>query len=257
MKVAGTTVSLVDVFGGPDALGNPAGVVLDERGLDEMIMASIAQEVGLSETAFVGVGGEQPGLRWFTPSCEVDLCGHATLAAMAVLSASTGTSSATFLTRAGLLTARTAEDRSEVLLPRRASSPEEAPAWAERLGAVGVMRSDGVLLVEVQGPGALRALHPELSALRADPAEMVIIWSMGGVGAEVSVRVFGPRIGIDEDPVTGSAHCSLGPLVAQRLGERSYRVHQCSTRGGRLEVRLEDDGVMVAGVTKLRAEEDE
>lgn len=256
MQVAGTTVSVVDVFCGPDALGNPAGVVLDERGLDEVTMASIAQEVGLSETAFVSDLAAQPRLRWFTPSCEVDLCGHATLAAMAVLSASTGTSSASFSSRAGLLEARTAEDRSAVLLPRRATNPVEAPAWAERAGAVGAMRSDGVLLVEVEGPSALRALHPELASLRADPAEMVIVWSMGGVGAEVSVRVFGPRIGIDEDPVTGSAHCSLGPLVAQRLGERRYRVHQCSTRGGRLEVTIEDDGVMVTGVTKLRAEED-
>ena len=255
MNVAGTEVSVVDVFVGPDALGNPAGVVIDDDGLDEVSMASIARKVGLSETAFVSQGAEHASLRWFTPSCEVDLCGHATLAAMAVLSTATGDPSASFSSQAGLLTASTVGDRSVVLLPSRASSPVAVPAWAERAGSRGAMRSDGVLLVELEGPGALKAFAPELAVLKKDPAEMTIVWAMGGVGAEVSVRVFGPRIGIDEDPVTGSAHCSLGPVVAERLGEPSYRVHQCSARGGRLEVTVVDEGVSIAGVTKVRAEE--
>jgi predicted PhzF superfamily epimerase YddE/YHI9 len=255
MRVGGIEVSIVDVFVGPDALGNPAGVVFDEEGLDEVDMARVAGEIGLSETAFVRSTPTGTSLRWFTPTCEVELCGHATLAAAAVL-AERGlleSGSITFVTHAGPLLARAGDGRASVHLPRRESSESALPVWAAGQG-IGALRAPGVLLVELDDAGAVRRFAPPLAELSEEPVDLVVLWALGGVGAEVSLRVFGPRIGLDEDPVTGSAQCALAPVVAARIGRNRFRAHQCSARGGRLEVALRAHAVEVAGTTLVREE---
>jgi predicted PhzF superfamily epimerase YddE/YHI9 len=256
MRVGGIEANIVDVFVGPDALGNPAGVVFDDVGLDEEAMARVAGEVGLSETAFIRSTATGTSLRWFTPSCEVELCGHATLAAAAVLAerGALEAGSVTFVTHAGPLLARAGDGRASVHLPRRESSEVPLPAWAPQ--ALGALRSSSALLVELDTAAGVRRFEPPLAELAQEPVDLVVLWALGGIGAEVSLRAFGPRIGLDEDPVTGSAQCALASVVAGRIGRNRFRAHQCSGRGGRLEVALRAHAVEVAGTIVLRDDGD-
>lgn len=236
-------------------------------------MQAVAAEVNLSETAFLWAtphpdGGCAWALRWFTPAIEVDLCGHATLASAHHLFTDHGVPDAElrFDTRSGWLSARRlTDDRHgggwiELDLPADPTVPAEAPAGV--LDALGV--TDGVavhrgrtnLLVELADPGAVRAVDPDHRALRATGVRGVIVTAAGDQEDEVDVvsRYFAPGAGIDEDPVTGAAHCALGPYWAERLGKTALRAWQASRRGGELGVRVEGDRVALIGraVTVLR-----
>jgi predicted PhzF superfamily epimerase YddE/YHI9 len=226
-------------------------------------MQSVAAEMNLSETAFLLPGDGRYGLRWFTPKVEVDLCGHATLASAHVLWESgelpVGTE-ACFQTRSGLLVARQVEDSIEMDFP--ANPPVEItppPGLSALLGCnpvwVGKGRFD--LFVELDSEQAVRALKPDLGALAALPYRGMTVTARSSSAAYDFVsRFFGPAAGVDEDPVTGSAHCALGPYWRTRLGRDELIGFQASARGGEVRVRPAGERVVLTGkaVTVLRGE---
>jgi PhzF family phenazine biosynthesis protein len=236
-------------------------------------MQAVAREMNLSETAFVAARPHSLtpqasslwkfDLRWFTPAVEVDLCGHATLAAAHILWA-TGrvppAGTAEFHTRSGRLTARRADDWIELDFPATPDTPADAPAGL--LAALGcraeyVGRSKFDYLVEVGSEEVVRQLSPDHARLRTLPARGVMVTSRAGApGVDFVSRFFAPGSGIDEDPVTGSAHCCLTPFWSRRLGRTTLVAHQVSARGGVLRLALVGDRVLMRGqaVTVLRGE---
>ncbi len=253
----------VDAFAAEPFGGNPAAVCLLSAPRDDAWMLRVAREMNLSETAFVLAREDGFSLRWFTPAVEVDLCGHATLASAHVLW-ETGRlapdAPARFHTRSGLLTARRAGDWIEMDFPALPESPAEPPAGlADALGVrpCYVGRIGFAYLVEVDLEATVRALHPDFRALAAVCRPCVIVTARADTaGCDFVSRFFAPRIGIDEDPVTGSAHCCLGPFWAGRLGKSNLVGYQCSERGGVVRVRAANERVVVAGraITVFRGE---
>lgn len=251
----------VDAFAARPFTGNPAAVCLLDAPAEEAWMQSVAAEMNLSETAFVAPREDGFALRWFTPVVEVELCGHATLAAAHVLweeGRLAPDAPARFHTLGGLLTARRTEDGATMDFPAKPEEAVDPPAGlAEALGVEPAYcgRSQFDLLVDVGSEAALRTLRPNFAALRRVEARGVIATAraQGGDYDFVS-RFFAPRVGIDEDPVTGSAHCVLAPYWARRLGRDELSAHQASHRGGDVRVRLDGDRVHLAGsaVTVLR-----
>ncbi|MEX1179096.1 MAG: PhzF family phenazine biosynthesis protein [Nitriliruptor sp.] len=249
--------ALVDAFTDHPFAGNPAGVVLLDAAADDGWMATVAAEVGASETAFVTGSGAERSLRWFTPTVEVDLCGHATLAAAHVIwerGASEGT--LRFDTRSGTLSA-TRHDDGSIALDLPAWPIEiDGPAPTELAGALrgiehaylgrtgGAQPND---VAEVDDESALRRIRPDLAAVAALGSTGLIVTAPGDGGTDLVSRYFAPAVGVDEDPVTGSAHCTLGPLWAQRLGRDELTARQVSPRGGVLTVRVAGDRVHVGG----------
>jgi PhzF family phenazine biosynthesis protein len=255
----------VDAFAAAPFEGNPAAVCLLPEARDARWMQDVAREMNLSETAFLvrRSGGDGCDLRWFTPAVEVDLCGHATLASAHVLwetHALAPDRLAEFHTRSGRLTAQRAGDWIELNFPATPDTPAEAPeGLAEALGAPllysGKSRFDYV--VELESEAAVRDLHPDFTRLRTLPVRGVIATSRASTpGWDFVSRFFAPGSGIDEDPVTGSAHCCLTPFWNKRLGKTSFVARQLSARGGTLRLRLEGDRVVLGGqaVTVLRGE---
>lgn len=254
----------VDAFTDSPFAGNPAAVCILQEPRGERWMALVAREMNLSETAFLAPNGDGYGLRWFTPAVEVDLCGHATLASAHVLfevGHLAPTAQARFHTRSGLLTAgRTGDGWIEMDFPATPATPIEAGDLARALGVTplytGKNRFD--YLVEVESEAAVRALKPEeLIALRAFGVRGVIVTARSDTPHYDFVsRFFAPGAGIDEDPVTGSAHCCLGPFWAARLGKTDLVGYQASARGGVVRVRLEGERAKLGGqaVTVLRGE---
>ena len=268
----------VDAFSSTPFGGNPAAVVLLETAPTdpgeagwpaEQWMQAVAAENNLAETAFLPAGADGEGvrgLRWFTPAAEVDLCGHATVAAADVLAETGhlgGDGQARFLSRSGPLGATVGTDGwIELDFPALALDPADPPpGLLEALGSrpdavrtVGRSRFD--LLVELPDAAAVAALQPDVAALRAVPTRGVIVTAGGGgAGVDFVSRFFAPAVGVDEDPVTGSAHCVLGPFWAAALGRTELRARQISARGGELRIRVGPDGrVGIAGqaVTVVR-----
>jgi PhzF family phenazine biosynthesis protein len=250
-------IHVVDAFTDRPFRGNPAGVcVPDAEHADDVAwMQSVAAELNHSETAFVvpSRNGEADfALRWFTPVTEVDLCGHATLATAHVLfSRGVVTSSRIrFATRSGILTATLGSEG--VVLDFPALPPRDVPVPAElglALGVepVAVAAGGDDLLVEVASPAAVRAVDPDSAALATLPYRAVIVTAAGGERADFVSRVFAPSVGIAEDPVTGSAHCVLGPYWAPRLDRRRMTGVQLSARGGTVGVELHGDRVLLSG----------
>ncbi len=245
---------LVDAFTSRPFAGNPAAVCLVEGERDDDWRRAVAAEMNLSETAFVEGDGDDLGLRWFTPKLEADLCGHATLAAAHVLwEIGSEASVLRFRTRAGVLTAERGGD--EILLDFPADPPEpieESPGLAAALGCQPIWTGRGRydLLVQVAESETVRQLAPDLSALREIETRSVVVTAVADGAdepADFVSRVFGPRVGIDEDPVTGSAHCMLGAFWAERLGRTELSGYQGSPRGGYVGVRLAGDRVILAG----------
>ena len=241
----------VDAFADIPLTGNPAAVMPLERWLDDELMQAIASENNLSETAFT-VPSEREGadydLRWFTPTSEVELCGHATLAAGHVL---IHTEPVRFATRfAGVLTV---SSRNEFLeLDMRAARLSEArePALCRALGLPDspILVADGyndAAIIEVADEASVRALEPDFSALRSIP-RMAVVTARGN-DQDIASRVFVPYLGIDEDPVTGSAHAALAPYWAERLGRNEFTALQASTRTGVIQCKLEGDRVILGG----------
>ncbi len=226
-------------------------------------MQSVAAEMNLSETAFIAPRADGFGLRWFTPVSEVDLCGHATLASAHVLW-ETGrlaeADTARFHTRSGLLTAVRVDDWIELDFPATpAESIEPPPGLSDLLGSVPkfVGRSRFDLLLELTDAEELRDLNPDFVGLSSLPVRGLIVTAKSDVPEYAFLsRFFAPAAGINEDPVTGSAHCALAPFWAERLGKTEMTAYQCSPRGGVVKVKLAGDRVLLRGkaVTVLRGE---
>lgn len=253
----------VDAFTSEAFGGNPAAVCLLEGPRDDRWMQSVALEMNLSETAFLLREGDGFRLRWFTPAVEVDLCGHATLASSHVLweeGILPADGEARFHTRSGLLTAARRGGLIELNFPATPETPCEAPpGLAQALGAtpahVGHSAFDYLVLLD--SAGAVRNLTPDLGLLGKISARGFITTAPSDeAGFDFVSRFFAPGAGIAEDPVTGSAHCCLGPFWGSRLGKSSMTGFQASARGGVVHVRLEGDRVVLGGhaVTVMRAE---
>jgi PhzF family phenazine biosynthesis protein len=260
---------IVDAFTESPFAGNPAAVVLVEGEVDSDWMQHVGQELNLSETAFVEPRPEPGrfGLRWFTPKTEVDLCGHATLAAAHVLWTNGGQDRAdpiAFETRSGLLSATFLEGRIELDFP--SLPPVDEPIDAAVVDVVGQdvgvrnqARSQFDLLVELKNESQVRTLRPDLEKLLELPHRGLIVTAEASpatraAGIDFVSRFFAPTVGIPEDPVTGSAHCVLAPYWARRIGRTAFTSFQASPRGGCVYLRLEGPRTILAGhaVTVLR-----
>ncbi|HJX23798.1 MAG TPA: PhzF family phenazine biosynthesis protein [Candidatus Bathyarchaeia archaeon] len=256
----------VDAFTDKPFTGNPAGVCVLKEARDDRWMQNVACEMNLSETAFLRERADGFNLRWFTPTVEVDLCGHATLASSHILWQEAylkPEEKANFHTLSGLLTARKESGWIELDFPmepvEKVSSP---PGLIEALGVtasyVGKSRLD--YLVEIESETDLRKLSPDLKLLESVPSRGVIVTCRSeSSGFDFVSRFFAPRVGIDEDPVTGSAHCALGPYWRTRLKKNEFLAYQASQRGGVVRVHVGDKRVLLSGqaVTVLRAELDD
>ena len=257
----GLPIVQVDAFTDRPYAGNPAAVCVLPEPREAGWMQLVAREMNLSETAFLLRREDGFSLRWFTSTVEVDLCGHATLASAHVLwetGALAPGEQARFHTRSGLLTADQRGDWIELDFPAEPEQPVEAPeGLLEALGVapryVGRNRFD--YLVQVESEAVVRALRPDLGLLATVPTRGVIATSRAASPEYDFVsRFFAPGVGVDEDPVTGSAHCCLGPHWASRLGKREFIAYQASARGGVVRVRVQGDRVLLGrqAVTVLR-----
>jgi PhzF family phenazine biosynthesis protein len=260
---AGVPLVQVDAFTGAPFGGNPAAVCLLAGPADETWMQDVAREMNLSETAFLYPEGTAYRLRWFTPTVEVDLCGHATLASAHVLWETGRVRPGTridFQTKSGRLSAERQEGWIELDFPARPVEPVEAPP--DLLAALGVParfvgRNRLDYLVEVEGESVVCALRPDVTRLASLPVRGVMVTSSADDPRYDFVsRFFAPGSGIAEDPVTGSAHCALGPYWTPRLGKEQLLGYQASARGGTVRVRVAGDRVRLGGqaVTVLRGE---
>jgi predicted PhzF superfamily epimerase YddE/YHI9 len=247
----------VDAFSDAPFGGNPAGVCLLGEPLDEARMQSIAFELGIAETAFL-VPGDEPttfGLRWFSPATEIDLCGHATLASAHVLrqwGTVDGTKPITFHTKSGPLHAGFDDDRVVLDFPADPVVAAPLPGCLETQWPGSVVhtgRTGFFAFVVLSSAQAVRAYEPDLDAIAAtgDRALLLTAAAEPASGADYVLRVFGPNVGIAEDPGTGSAQCSAGPYWAAELGRNDLVARQLSRRGATLYVRPEGERVRIAG----------
>ena len=253
----------VDAFTDKPFRGNPAAVCILPGPRDESWMQNVAREMNLSETAFLHEQEDGFSLRWFTPGVEVDLCGHATLASGHILW-ETGIlarqQQARFYTRSGLLTAEGKGDEVELNFPITPEEPTPTPAGlSEALGLepkyLGKSKFD--YLLEVDSEEVVRKLKPDFSLLKTLPIRGIIITSQADSSEYDFVsRFFAPAVGVDEDPVTGSAHCCLGPFWSKRFGKDEFVAYQASQRGGVVRVQVRGDRVYLGGkaVTVLKGE---
>ena len=244
----------IDAFAERVFQGNPAAVCPLEAWLPEALMQAIAAENNLSETAFCVPEGEGYGLRWFTPLKEIDLCGHATLATAHVLFEHLGFAGAeiVFSTRSGALRVTRAGDRLAMDFPAKAVEPCVAPgALIEGLGRAPLEVYGGRDYLAVFADAAeVRALRPDPRRLAELDRHGVTVTALGGAedgDVDFVSRFFVPKFGVDEDPVTGSAHCSLTPFWAARLGKATLEARQVSRRGGRLQCTLAGERVILRG----------
>lgn len=251
----------VDAFTARPFGGNPAAVCVLPEPRDATWMQKVARQMNLSETAFLVRQEGGYDLRWFTPAIEVDLCGHATLGSAHVLwetgHLAAGTE-ARFLTRSGWLKAVQRGDWIEMDFPAKLESATEPPPAlleALRCQAVYVGKNQFDYLIEVASEAELRALRPNHELLKTLPVRGAIVTARSDNFDFVS-RFFAPGAGVDEDPVTGSAHCALAPYWGKKLGRTEMRAFQVSERGGEVRVRLEGDRVILCGqaVTVWRGE---
>ena len=260
----GLTITQVDAFTDKAFGGNPAAVCVLPAPRDEQWMQAVAREMNLSETAFLVPREGDYDLRWFTPTVEVDLCGHATLASAHVLW-ETGQlntdKQARFHTRSGVLTATRRGDWIELDFPALETrqialgSEIETALGTKRIKFIGQSRLD--YLVEVDEESDVRNLKPDFALLRRAGLRGVIVTAQAtSDGYDFVSRFFAPGAGVDEDPVTGSAHCALGPFWQSRLKRNEFTAYQASARGGVVRVRVDGDRVYLGGqaVTVLRGE---
>lgn len=259
----GQEIIQVDSFTDRPFAGNPAAVCLMDGPAEERWMQQVAAEMNLSETAFLYPIDSGYNLRWFTPTVEVDLCGHATLASAFVLYEDGHLQpdvSASFSTRSGELIARKTDEGIELDFPVLKSDPAPVEAsLIEALGVEPVHYCVGKLarLVEVASESELRACRPDFNLLGQIEGGGVIVTALSDDSKYDFVsRFFAPTFGIDEDPVTGAAHCALGPYWQARLNKSEFSAFQASARGGEVSIRVEGDRVKLVGkaVIVLRAE---
>ncbi len=257
-------IHVVDAFADRAFRGNPAAVCILKEPRDDGWRQDVAREMNLSETAFLEKRADGSyTLRWFTPAVEVDLCGHATLASAHILWETgelAAVETARFHTRSGILSASKKGDWIEMDFPAEPEKPADIPPeLAEALGVQprysGRNRFD--YLIEVGDEQIVRDLSPDMTLLKKVDMRGVIVTSRSILeGFDFASRFFAPAVGVDEDPVTGSAHCCLGPYWGGKLGKTTLRAYQASSRGGILRVGLKDDRVLIGGqaVTVLCAE---
>jgi PhzF family phenazine biosynthesis protein len=263
VKSAPVRIFKVDSFAEKPFTGNPAGVCILPGPRDEAWMQGVAREMNLAETAFLHKGDDGFALRWFTPAVEVELCGHATLASAHILWETgmiASRETARFHTKSGLLTAVKTGETIELDFPAKPEERANAPeGLIEALGVkpVYVGRNQFDYLVEVASDNAVRAVSPDFSRLKKVKARGAIVTARASTpGFDFVSRFFAPAVGVDEDPVTGSAHCCLGPYWGGKLGKKEFVAYQASARGGVVRVRLEGDRVRLGGraITILRGE---
>lgn len=250
----------VDAFTSELFAGNPAAVVPIEEWLTDEQMQNIAAENNLSETAFFVKEGESYRLRWFTPTVEVDLCGHATLATAHVLFEELGypEDEIVFKTRSGLLTVGKENGRLRMNFPADDMSKSEAPDVLFK--ALGIQKTNEVYksddyMVVLNSEEEVAALNPDIRMLSEVEARGIIVTAPGNNVDFVS-RFFAPQSGVDEDPVTGSAHTKSTPYWSKKLGKEKLNARQVSTRGGDLICTMKGDRVEISGsaVTYLKGE---
>lgn len=244
----------VDAFTSEAFRGNPAGVVILSEKMSDQWMQAVAKEMNLSETAFISKEQDGFNLRWFTPKREVNLCGHATLASAHILFEKGylhSKTTANFNTLSGMLSASIADGWVSLNFP--SLTLEQLPISDEITQALGftpkgVFKTDVNILIEMDDPGAVSQFIPNFLKLAKLPFQGLIITARGGDDQYDFVsRYFAPQAGIDEDPVTGSAHCSLAPYWAPKLNKREFFAYQASERGGILKVKLENERVILKG----------
>jgi PhzF family phenazine biosynthesis protein len=252
----------IDAFTTHPFTGNPAMVYRLDSWLDDALMQQIAAEHNLAETAFVVKEGGAWHIRWFTPTAEVPLCGHATLASAYVLFEVYGEPGEVldFTCLSGALRVSRAGDKLVLDFPVRHAQPCELRAEVSQ--ALGVPVEHVLALHEGQGIQELLAIVPSEAVVRACQPDLAAVARLPGLGLLISApgerhdfvsRYFAPAIGIDEDPVTGSTHCILTPYWAQRLGKLQLSAFQCSARGGELHCELAGERVKIAGQALLIA----
>jgi len=251
----------VDAFTEKPFSGNPAGLCVLNEKMDEKLMQNIACEMNLSETAFLIKEDQGYNLRWFTPNSEVDLCGHATLASAHILWEKgylKKDREAKFSTKGGLLTAKMNEGWIELNFPALPEKRTETPLeLLEALGveAIYVGKSKFDYLIEVESEEIVATLKPDFMRLLNVPARGVIVTSKSRK-YDFASRFFAPKIGVSEDPVTGSAHCCLGPYWQKKMNKDEFVAYQASERSGVLKVKVVNDRVLISGkaVTVLEGE---
>ena len=253
----------VDAFTAEPFAGNPAAVCLLPSPREAAWMQRVAAEMNLSETAFLIRRGPAFDLRWFSPVVEIDLCGHATLASAHALWESgelPADAMAEFHTKSGRLTATRQNGWIELDFPATPPAPADLPdGVSEAIGATPryVGKSQFDYLLELDDERTVREVQPDFARLKSLPVRGFIVTSRASSeGIDFVSRFFAPGAGIDEDPVTGSAHCCLTPYWSERLGRTAFVARQLSPRGGTLRVALEGDRVKLRGqaVTVLRGE---
>jgi len=245
----------IDAFADRAFTGNPAAVMPLDAWLEDDVLQAIAGENNLAETAFIipdASGQADYELRWFTPAVEVALCGHATLASgHYVLSADTAREKVTFRTRkAGILEVARDGEAYRMALPAYAPEPKALPEIVAGMGATDVVETlwhpGGYGLVVLESAEAVLALEPDFRRLGA-AGDVLNIATAPGLDTDILSRVFAPGAGIDEDPVTGSAHSVLTPYWAERFGRESFSAWQASRRGGHVGCTLAGDRVILGG----------
>ena len=241
----------IDAFTDAVFGGNPAAVCPLESWLDDATLQAIANENNLSETAFFVPADGAYALRWFTPLAEVDLCGHATLASAHVVfhHVQRDADSVAFETRSGRLEVTRSGDDLTMDFPALAAHPVESPVdLCAGLGAAPqAVFADMDYLALFETEAQVRAIRPDMTALaRLDGRRGVIVTAPGETADFVS-RFFSPRLGVPEDPVTGSAHCMLAPFWAERLGKTTFQARQVSARGGTVRCAVAGDRVRLSG----------
>jgi len=242
----------IDAFTSRPFAGNPAAVMLMDRFLEDTLLREIAGENNLSETAFLVPDGGDYRLRWFTPTTEVPLCGHATLASAAVVMErlEPGRGTVVFHSASGPLTVNRTETGYVMDFPVRTSEHVSTPpalAEALRIDPVEVFTNEFNYLALFGSGQVLRTLNPNMAALARLDRPGVIVTAPGEGAYDFVSRYFAPAKGIPEDPVTGAAHCMLAPYWAKRLGKTMFRAFQASRRGGEIVCRVVGDRVKLEG----------
>ena len=253
----------VDAFTEKPFAGNPAAVCFLPRPGDGRWMQQVAAEMNLSETAFLFDEGDVYHLRWFTPTTEIEMCGHATLASAHVLWESgvlAGDAQAKFRTMSGMLTADRIGEEIQLNFPALPVEEDRIPdGLAAVLGAEPLFggRSGEAFLVEMEDECTVRGLEPDFGALaRVEVRGVIVTARSSSKEFDFVSRFFAPRLGINEDPVTGAAHCSLAPYWSDKLGKRELVAFQASARGGIVGLSLNADRVDLRGraITVFTAE---